>query len=150
MKHDSLNCQHVLSEGSSESFKHWISLWISSGSSNNIVYVCKGTRLERHLENWDGAISPNMKREEWNIHPPYCLQTPGEESIKHNAGFFLSLRHPVGFESPHVTLEALLSLKKTPEFYFDVWINQQRVSSEQKDLMLPVGSAAIWEFAVHI
>lgn len=45
----------------------------------------------------------------------------------------------------HVTLGALGSHLKTPEFYFDVWINQQRASSEQKDLMLPVGSVAIWD-----
>lgn len=49
-----------------------------------------------------------------------------------------------------MTLEALLSHMKTPEFYFDVWINQRRASSEQKDLMVPVGSAAIWDSSLYL
>lgn len=41
----------------------WISLWISPCLSNNFVYVCCGTCLERHLEHWDTALSPSIKRE---------------------------------------------------------------------------------------
>lgn len=36
---------------------------IMSCSSNNFVYVCYGTCLERHLEHWDTALSPNIKIE---------------------------------------------------------------------------------------
>lgn len=82
-----------------QSSQHWTSLWILSCSFHNFVYVCCGTCLERHLEHWNTALSPNMKRK-YNIHPPDCLQTPEEESIKHNIGFFLSLRLPMGFETP--------------------------------------------------
>lgn len=82
-----------------QSSQHSTSLWILSCSFHNFVYFCYGTCLERHLEHWNTALSPNMKRKS-NIHPPDCLPTPEEESIKHNIGFFLSLRLPMGFETP--------------------------------------------------
>lgn len=87
-------------------------LCILSCSYNNFVYVCYGTCLERHLECWNTALSPNMKRK-WNIHPPNCLQTPEEESIKHNIGF-LSWRLPVGFETP----------MWRRRLYFHIWKHQ--------------------------
>lgn len=96
MEHDSLNCQN---SGLLQRAQCWISLWILYYSSNNIVYVCCGTCLDRYLEHWSTALSPNIKRE-MRYSPTYCLQTPGEESIKHNIGFFLSLRLPMGFKSP--------------------------------------------------
>lgn len=42
--------------------RNQISSWTTSCSSNNFVYVCCVTRLERHLEQWDAALSPNIKR----------------------------------------------------------------------------------------
>lgn len=99
MKHDRLNCQNVLSEGSSRApsiefppescLAHLISLFMSA-----VGHVWRGTL------NTGIRLSVQTSSEEWNIHPPDCLQTPGEESIKHNIGFSLSLRLPMGFESP--------------------------------------------------
>lgn len=105
-----------------QSSPHWASLWILSCSYNNFVYVCCGTCLERHLEHWNTALSPNMKRK-WNIQLLDCLQTPEEESIKHNIGFFLSLRLPLGLETPTWHREALLSHMKSARVFFPLFFS---------------------------
>lgn len=125
-------------------------------SSDKIVYGSYGTCLERHLEHHYTVLHTNTEKKQQLSSIFYCLQTPGEESIKHNVGLFLSLRLPMGFESPVWRWEALVPKKKKQkkrtwrkkklQFCFDVWINQPSVSSEQKDLMLPLGCEAIGRF----